>query len=430
MIHRSLIALAIVALLSTSLTAQNRGNLQKSPPLAKSRLVVHEWGTFTSMVGSTGFGLEGLQHEEEALPGFVYQFGGKSRNGLSAPRGSYGSKKLAMRLHKVTQKMETPVIYFYTKDKMRLQLRVDFVNGLMTQWFPAAYAAAPKPPKGMGGEAPFDLGKIKRSFLQWYVDLIPRSAGMPDTVPTVKKDDPWAFAREVDACWVQTRNLNEQKKKEGDAYLFYRGLGTFTLPITVEATGGGFGRVKNSCGEPLSGVFALEVRPDGARFSELADVKADGVTLIDLGDHEFAPVAEVVSKLQRKVMDRLVDRGLYEKEARAMVRTWSRSWFRTEGTRILYIVPKPIVSSLLPMQMNPVPHELVRVLVGRLEFITPEVEQEVEDALKQRASGIPGSQRRLDRLGRFLEPHLRRVLQKTRDGGVRQEAKGLLKELE
>lgn len=34
-------------------------------------LVVHEWGTFTSMQGSDGIALEGLQREEEGLPPFV-----------------------------------------------------------------------------------------------------------------------------------------------------------------------------------------------------------------------------------------------------------------------------------------------------------------------------------------------------------------------
>src|SRR4051794_35372590 len=35
-------------------------------------LIVHEWGTFTSMQGSAGADLEGLQHETESLPAFVH----------------------------------------------------------------------------------------------------------------------------------------------------------------------------------------------------------------------------------------------------------------------------------------------------------------------------------------------------------------------
>ncbi len=32
--------------------------------------------------------------------------------------------------------------------------------------------------------------------------------------------------------------------------------------------------------------------------------------------------------------------GLYEKEARAMVATWDDAWFREEGSRLLYLVPR------------------------------------------------------------------------------------------
>src|SRR6187399_1578592 len=74
-------------------------------PTAPDKLVVHEWGTFTSVQGSDGIGLEGLQHEEEALPGFVY-----SRSKVrECPLRKQGYKGLEMPATHVTQKMETPV---------------------------------------------------------------------------------------------------------------------------------------------------------------------------------------------------------------------------------------------------------------------------------------------------------------------------------
>ena len=35
-------------------------------------LIVHEWGTFLAMNGSDGVTLDGMYHEEHALPGFVH----------------------------------------------------------------------------------------------------------------------------------------------------------------------------------------------------------------------------------------------------------------------------------------------------------------------------------------------------------------------
>src|ERR1041384_1206221 len=82
-------------------------------------LVVHEWGTFLSMQGSDGVTLDGMYHEEHALPGFVH---GLSRDQLHLPSAIL--------------KGETPVIYFYTKRAQKVRVEVRFPQGTWTQWYP------------------------------------------------------------------------------------------------------------------------------------------------------------------------------------------------------------------------------------------------------------------------------------------------------
>ncbi len=60
-----------------------------SPPVSGSRgkvgssdLIVHEWGTFLGMNGSDGASLDGMYHEEHALPAFVHS---RSRDQLRLP---------------------------------------------------------------------------------------------------------------------------------------------------------------------------------------------------------------------------------------------------------------------------------------------------------------------------------------------------------
>src|SRR5687767_6251127 len=72
-------------------------------------VIVHEWGTFTSVRGSTGAQLEGLHHEEEALPSFVHGRGVMA----SGVMMTMGNKDLEAQPSSVTQKLETPVLYFY-----------------------------------------------------------------------------------------------------------------------------------------------------------------------------------------------------------------------------------------------------------------------------------------------------------------------------
>src|SRR2546425_9711650 len=90
-------------------------------------LTVHEWGTFVSMEGSDGLALEGLHHDEADLPAFVHSRG-----------------KDQLHLHATRSKMETPVIYFYTPVRQQAHVRVDFPEGILTQWFPQVDLAAPR----------------------------------------------------------------------------------------------------------------------------------------------------------------------------------------------------------------------------------------------------------------------------------------------
>ncbi len=81
------------------------------------------------------------------------------------------------------------------------------------------------------------------------------------------------------------------------------------------------------------------------------------------------------------VQQSLVDEGLYEKEAASMVKTWQQSWFTENGTRVLYMVPGPTTDELLPLYVTPRPQEMLRVLVGRMEIMSPEDEQRMIQAV-------------------------------------------------
>jgi hypothetical protein len=67
-------------------------------------------------------------------------------------------------------------------------------------------------------------------------------------------------------------------------------------------------------------------------------------------------------------------------EAKAMVETWHGAWFE-EGTRLLYLVPRPTIDAVLPLSIYPTPDEIVRAFVGRVELITPTTLSAVEGAI-------------------------------------------------
>ena len=74
---------------------------------AGEKLVVHEWGTFTSFAGSNGVKLEFRPLVDSDLPLFVLDRW--TNDGNVDPRFALSKRRVRSR-----QRMETPVIYFYS----------------------------------------------------------------------------------------------------------------------------------------------------------------------------------------------------------------------------------------------------------------------------------------------------------------------------
>src|SRR5262249_15266277 len=129
-----------------------------------------------------------------------------------------------------------------------------------------------------------------------------------------------------------------------------------------------------------------------------------------------------VESLRRELEKTLVAQGLYEKEAAAMVKTWSDSWFE-EGLRVFYIVPRRATDEILPITINPRPSELARVFVSRAEIITPEMESDILGAVKLFSENSPEAREAatntVRRYGRFADPVLRQALDRSRDAASR-----------
>jgi hypothetical protein len=82
-------ALTVVLLVMVLAAATLRG--AAGPPASPARdLIVHEWGTFLAMSGSDRVSLDGMYHEEHALPGFVHA---RSTDQLRLPAASLKAKR-------------------------------------------------------------------------------------------------------------------------------------------------------------------------------------------------------------------------------------------------------------------------------------------------------------------------------------------------
>ena len=395
---RILIALAL-ALVGSPFIVANPGGT--------SGLVVHEWGTFLAMNGSDGVSLDGMYHEEHALPSFVHA---RSRDQL--------------RLRMSLLKTETPVIYFYTRQPSRAKVEVDFPTGLWTQWYPQAAAVAPgivqagSPPQTRNGR------------ITWDVQILPAAMGNP-ALPATSADALWNHSRKVDAAYVSTLDgASATKSTEWERFIFYRGLGEAPLPIEVRSRDGGLSAVTS---EPdgLHHLFVLRIENGRGTYAYVPRLAAgERVERLLPSPDQALPLEQFVPRVSADVARRLVESGLYEKEAHAMVNTWTSSYFKTDGVRVLFVLPQSWTDRFIPMRITPPPSELVRVMVGRVELLDPGRERNAESAIRDLSSANASVRARafetLRAEGRYVEPIVRRTLQTTTDEQVRALSRRLL----
>jgi len=289
-----------------------------------SPLVVHEWGTFTSIAGADGRAVwwRPLASRND-LPGFVHT--------LARPAPGVRGMPLEKRDIRGTVRMETPVIYFYAEREIRASVRVDFPSGQITEWYPAA-----------------------RTFLSGIAwDSLCIVPGADAALARERAPSHYYPAREVDAGTVESAHERER-------FLFYRGVGSFQPPLRATLSRDG---VKVDGAAEVGTIILFERRGDRSGYRVVRGVGT--FARPDLSPDHGRP------QLFGDLRDLLVERGLYQKEARAMIETWKDTWFE-DGLRVLYVLPDAFVEAVLPLSIIPPPAERVRVLVGRMEIVAPE----------------------------------------------------------
>ena len=343
-------------------------------PPVYSGLTAHEWGTFTSIAGRDGSAVEWLPLAGSAdLPGFVEHF-------------RYAGFKLGLR---GTVRMETPVLYFYDSREEAVSVKVSLAKGVITEWYPRATRVEP-------AENIFDgtlLQPHPDGSIAW--NSVTVSPNLREKFPSENSDNHYYAARMTSSTPLRVQtSLGEQQEK----FLFYRGVSTFSVPLSATLTPAGKLHVENGGTEEIPNIILFERRGERVGYRIGGTVRNDAFL-------DPPELTGTIGDLGRELEGMLVAQGLYQDEARAMVETWRGSWFE-EGSRLLYIVPAAFVDGVLPLSIHPAPAQTVRVFVGRLEIVTPATERAVETALATHDNAT------LKMFGRFLEPILETMIQK------------------
>ncbi len=370
---------------------------------AHARLEVHEWGTFTSLVGSNGKTQHGMYHEDEKLPDFVHGFGETLENigSLSflanSPRGCDPDRKGCipdrMIAHNfISQKMETPVIYFYTDRAQPVTVDVRFPQGAVTETFPGPVSTRPTPED-------LDLANGQTIF---KVDVL---ATKNADVPPVDSANIYSHARNVNSNIVRAGNETEK-------FIFYRGLGQYQPRLKITSIGADLYFLAERGFEPQF-TFLVDVNSEGHAQMRLVrgigygkPSVISGSEIAHLKNHRVRESNEVMSGTQMtgNLLKALMNAGLFEDEAQSMINTWNHGYFKTPGLRVLYILSRSEVDNVLPINISPLPTNLQRAFVGRIEVLREDDELAILKEIDNRRLNF-----NVNSLGRFAEPILRRV---------------------
>jgi hypothetical protein len=349
-------------------------------------VVVHEWGTFTTVAGEDGQAINWLPLGGPSdLPCFVehyknvlYKFIGNAEQ--EGPI-DYAVARSAL---VGTVRMETPVLYFYSPEDAVVSVNVRFPRGLMTEWFPSAVVRQTNVlPTVL--DSPSLVGGIS-----WpVVEIHPARVG---DYPRGVGQSHYYAARGTDAAPI---SVNGQFEK----FLFYRGVASFPAVLSAALGDDGSVQVTNRGTRPIPQIILFANRAGTVTYQV-------GGALDDAATLTLPKTAASLDALRTELVAMLEKTGLFRKEAEAMVETWRDSWFE-EGTRVFYLVPPVSVDEILPLTVSPAPAAIARAFVGRMEIITPDAVVRAQTAL---ASGDDVT---LEKMGRFLGPIADRLVART-----------------
>lgn len=372
---------------------------------------VHEWGTFTSVQGGNGELLAWNSLKVSELPAFVYNW---KQAGLN--RGALFGGKVSLT---TLQRLETPVIYFYANQPMTADVDVAFPRGFITEWYPQAAQIGPTFP--MSSNAPSD-GILRESRAIWRgLEILPgleNDSALKTQLPQDSAGSHYFFARETASSMVRANfSTATNTASEIEKFIFYRGAGSFKTPLRVMVDSNNIVTVENTGPQPLEHLFLVNIHDGRGAYSVLDELSAsNSVRWLQMSDvpaehWNQLPLPDFQAEIGAQVQAALISEGLFPAEAKAMVNTWTDSWFTEDGVRVLYLLPRPWTDEILPMKLTPQPKELTRVMVGRAEVIMPSVEtklfQLLTDAQNGDETARAQARNKLTKLGRFAEPALR-----------------------
>lgn len=350
---------------------------------ADAELVIHEWGTLTTMHAADGTPQGELNRIEatDVLPKFVHRYEPEATR--VDPRLKLAKLPNVPGRPDVTLRLETPVIYFHPPAGRAFDTPIDvsvqFRGGVLNEFYPRATPGVRLDQqrvlqKRADGLIEEWTGEVLNNYVVGSLEW--RGVTLHDTVVAPLTTDPvWLAPREP-----QSASVFLAEAGEGERYLFYRGVAHLDALLRTRHTAR---HVRLAAPGPVVWTEAATV---SLRHVWLVDVRADGaIAFRSHGrvDLDTASPGKELARLERfrdadyaaahraplraSLKNTLIEDGLFADEAEAMLNTWQHSYFEKPGLRVFYVVPREWTDYFLPLTVS-VPARVNRVILGRIDL--------------------------------------------------------------
>jgi hypothetical protein len=350
---------------------------------AQQKWTVHEWGTFTSLQDENGDTVGGINTDDEPVPAFVHRLAEfLLLRPTEVPNNFFQG---APSCHPgVTMRLETPVIYFHPPsgqtNASEADVKVDFRGGWLSEYYPNAHPDAREFTEDTSVTPP------RRLFRFGALDADSSSSL---TWKKLKIGGDWALTNTSAHVWTSPRAVSAAEVRaaggEAEKFLFYRGVAHINAPLKISRDAGmdqllirsQLGDLATDQALVISHLWLVDIRPQGnVAFRTLPPVT------INPGNNKFLERTDAsfkhsdfnagnLEKLKGSLQVALVADGFFADEARALLNTWELSYFKSPGLRVFFLVPRAWTDHYLPLEIS-LPADINRVMVGRIELVTPE----------------------------------------------------------
>src|SRR5438067_6481321 len=165
--------------------------------------------------------------------------------------------------------MEYSVTYFYPDRERTVDVSVMFPKGLLTEFYPPVRMMLPIFAKGQP-----EL--LANSSLTWEkVKVIPNSSIKSTMLPpSTSNADHYGFARQTDSAMLQIEDKLIEKTYY-EKFLFYRGVGNFDLPVTLQSSADGKFTIQNSGKEAIHAAFLVQINNGRVRRAKIGVIEKE-----------------------------------------------------------------------------------------------------------------------------------------------------------